>query len=446
MDIKLSVYDKIFRFFISEAGGCVMAVTHDLLFLKTLKGAFKSLGLDSRGFLHRNSMNKAVEEAKSALKIFSEMVFFIEARSEASSNIPAINNLKSFFQSKCKLIVITAETERHNIIYMYEMGADNVIVKPVSINSLIQKVALTLNPNNKLARLVDQARNLLLENKLDEAGKALQSIIKLKPDSAIAFILKGDLARKQKDYAQAEQCYLKACSHSKMFLDPLKRLSELYAETGEISKKLDYLKKLDRLSPLNFQRKVNIGHTYLDLDNHEQAVKYYDEAIRQVQKQALDMVSSTMMQIAGPLEKKAPELGSDYIARAIANKGSSFGREDLWMINEIGMSLRHQGKWEQSVEYYKKGTGIAPMDGGLYYNMGLAFVQGKEYYKALDCFQKAIDFSPDILSQSPSVPYNIARTYHALKRREEALKYVRSALKLDPGFESALKLLSILKQ
>ncbi|WP_035243992.1 tetratricopeptide repeat protein [Desulfonatronovibrio hydrogenovorans] len=441
-DQKLSIYDKIFKFFINDSKGCVMAVTDDALFLKAVKGAYKSQGLDYKSFFAKHDLEKAVAEAKMILNRYKQILFFVEASIEGLSNVLIVKNIKSLFGHKCKLIVITDETERNRIIQMYEMGADNVIVKPVSINSLIQKIALTLNPNNNLGKMVDEAKSLIQLGELDQAEKVAEQILKQKPDSSIAFIIKGDIALAKDKFKDAEDHYIRAGSQSRMYLEPLKRLAELFSRTGDQNKRLEYLKKLDKLSPLNYERKIDIGHTYLLLNVEDKARENFDEAVSQVQKQARDMVSATLMRIAKTIGQERPDLGTEYIAKAIEHKGSSLTREDLWMFNEIGISLRQQGKWEQSIDYYKRGLEISPMDGGLYYNMGMAFAQGKQYYKALENFQKAVDSTPDILDQSVSIPYNIAKVCAALNKYQDAGKYLKKALKIDPDFENAKKLLA----
>ncbi len=441
-NMKLTIYDKIFKHFISESKGCIMAVSQDVLFMKALKGSFKTLGLDYNCVFSKHDLDKAVAEARLLMNRFKEIIFFVEADIDGSSNVFAVKNIKSVFTHKSTIIMITVEAERNKIIQMYEMGADNVIVKPVSINSLIQKIALTLNPNNNLVKLVDKAKAMIFDKRLDEAEQVADEILGQKPDSSIAYILKGDIAKDRNRFQDAEELYIKASSHSKMYLEPLKKLVELYEQIDDLEKRLEYLKKLDKLSPLNYERKIDIGNAYLDMNNEGQARLNFEEAVKQVEKQARDMVSATLVKIAKRVGQKRPDLGSEYIAKAIENKGSNLTREDLWMFNEIGISLRKQGKWEEAIKYYQYGLKISPLDAGLFYNTGMAYAQGRQNYKALEHFQKALSSNPDILKQSATIPYNIARVFIALNNYDEAGRYLKKALEVDPSFESAKKLLA----
>jgi tetratricopeptide (TPR) repeat protein len=333
------------------------------------------------------------------------------------------------------------EVEREYIIQIYEMGADNVIVKPISVNSLIQKLALTLNPDNNWSKKVDECKTLIQMGKLSEAEKITEDFLKQKPDSAIALILKGDISRAKNNFREAEHYYTLASKKNKLYLEPLKKLVELYEQTNELKKKLESLKKLDRLSSLNHHRKIEIGHTHIQLNQEEEGKKYFDQAIKQVQKQATNMLCSAMMEIAQKLKNQRPDLSSQYIARAINTKGNNLSRKDLWMFNEMGVALRQQNRWEEAIEYYKKGLEIAPMDGGLLYNIGMAYAQGKKYYKALEYFKKALENTPEILNESPNIAFNIGKVYFKVNDFQEAQKFLSKAMELDPNFTEAKKLL-----
>ncbi|WP_291323030.1 tetratricopeptide repeat protein [Desulfonatronospira sp.] len=439
---KLTIYEKIVKFFLNEGKGCIIAITQDSLLIKAIKAMYKAMGKDPGSFYHKQSLEKAASDTKSLLARFNQVVFLVEASIDGVSNILHIKNLKNTLGYKCKIVVMTSETERSNIIQMYEMGADNVIVKPVSVNSLLQKIALTINPNNELIKKVDEAKSMLVDNHLDQAEKVAQEILTQKPDSAIAYILKGDIAKKRNQFDLAEKFYLKAAGTSKMYLEPLKKLAELYSDINNLEKKLEYLKKMDKLSPLNHERKIELGDTYLRMDNEDQAKVHFNQAVKQVQKQARDIISATYMQIAKKIREERPDLSSQYVAKALEHKGASLSRDDIWMFNEIGISLRQQGKWQESIGYYKQALKIAPMDGGLYYNVGMAYAQGKEYYRALENFQKAMEVTPELLSQYSSIPFNIAKVYLALQKPDDALKYLKKALEVNPEYQSAKKLMA----
>lgn len=436
-----SIYDQIFRHFFLNMGGGMFLVTPDVTIQRTIKTCFKYLGQEQGYLFIHQGLTTAVAEAEKNIKRFKTIIFFIEAKTEDKNNVLEFSSLKDTFQEKCKLICLTNEVSRDSIVHMYEMGADNVIVKPASVNAIIQKVALTVKPNTDLSQKIEKCKEYLEKGDLEKADEMADKVLEEKPESAAGLMLKGDISFRKNDIAAAEDFYIRAANQNKMYLKPLHKLVELYEAQQDTDNKLKFLKKLDNLSPLNHKRKIKIGETYLDMDEDDEAQRFFDQAVRQVQKQAADMLSAVLMDIARSTRDKRPEMATEFIARAIDAKGDMLNKEDLWMFNEMGINLRQQGKWQKAIEYYQQALKIAPMDGGLYYNIGTAYLQGEHYYRALQNYEKAVDLQPELLDNYPNVPYQIALTHFKMKKIPEAERYVKMALKLNPEMKNARSLL-----
>ena len=437
---KQTQFNTYVKDYITKQHGCFVLISNDLIFYKNLAAALKYLSLDHQLIQRFTNLNKAISQAEKLLKQYKHLTFFIEAYTQGKNNILQFNTIKSLLKDKVKIISLTHETEREYIIQMFEMGSDNVIIKPISINQLIQKIATTVTPGSSWAKKVDECRNLIKQNKLDQAEQIADDFLKQKPDSAIALILKGDIHLQKKEFDKAELYYQRANIKNPIYLEPLQKLVSLYDIMNDFEKKLEVLKKMDALSSVNHQRKIEIGHTYIKLDQEEKGEEYFQQAIKQVRKEAKDMLSHAYMEIAQKVKDERPELCSQYIAKAIETKGSYLTRKDLWMFNEIGISLRRENKWEEAIRYYKRALEFAPMEAGLYYNIGVAYAQGKKFYKAIKNFLKALEINPEIIKETPSIPYNIAISYVEIEHFDEAIKFLNKSLELDPEYEPAKKL------
>ena len=440
-DKNLSIYDQIFRHVFFKTESCLILVSQDVSFQRTIKACFKYLGIETNNFFTHHNLTTAVAEAQKIIKRFTNIIFFIEHHIDEKNNILEFSSLKKSFSGKCKIICLSGEVSRDSIVHIYEMGADNVIIKPASVNSIIQKLALTVKPNNKLSEKIDSCQKNIEKMNLDKADELADSILQEKPDSAAGLMLKGDINFKKNDVQQAENFYIQAAKQNKLYLKPLQKLVTLYEAQNNLEKKLDFLKKLDTLSPLNHNRKIKMGETYLEMDQDDEAQQHFDQAVKQVHKQAANMVSSVLMDIAKSVKDKRPEMATEYMARAIDSKGDMLDKEDLWMFNEMGINLRQQNDWEGAIKYYKQALKIAPMDGGLYYNIGMAYLQGGHNYRALQNFEKAIEINPDLIEKHPAVAYQTAMAHYKLKNYPDTERYLKMALKLDPNMENAKKLL-----
>ncbi|HCO11900.1 MAG TPA: hypothetical protein DIT19_01555 [Desulfonauticus sp.] len=284
-------YDSIVVNFVQKKKGHFILVSDDVLFEKTFLAMLKTLAL-TEDSLTLATLDTLILKVKENIEYGNFPLVILELFLKGNYNIEKIKELKNIFKN-IKIICLTNEIDRDKIAHILEYGADNVIVKPVSINSLIQKIAFTVKSSG-LSKLVDKCKEFIENNNLEEAESIVNKILKIKPDSSIAYILKGDIFKKRNKIKEAEECYLEASKRSKLYLEPLKKLVELHEAIGDLEKKLAYLKRLDKLSPLNYNRKIEIGKTYIDLDKVDEGKEYLDEAVKQIKKYSQEILASTL--------------------------------------------------------------------------------------------------------------------------------------------------------
>ncbi len=434
-----NMLDQIVRYFVNDNGG-FLVISHDSGFVKMFKGCLKSLGINLENLHYYHHNDNFVKKVKSTLKQHKKIILFAEANIEGQNSTLYFKQLKEIFEDKVTIICISTEVNRDFLTLFHELGADNIIVKPVSINSIIEKIAYTIKPNN-LRKLVSKAKEAIEEEKYSSAQLIIDEILKINAESSIAHILLGDISRCKKQYSEAEQNYIKASRNARMYLKPLEKLVELYEETGQEEEKLKVLKKLDKISPLNHDRKIAIGDTYAQLGDTENTKTYYDDALKLVRKNANEMMSHTTMQIGKRLKEVDPDKSLEYMTKAMELKKGSFSKKDLWMFNEIGLNLRKQGKWEEAINQYKQALQVSREDGGVLYNTGMAYLQGKQYFKAIQYIENALECNPDLLKFDANIPYNIALVYYYAQKFPEAQQYAKIARVNDPEHEPAIKLL-----
>jgi len=427
-----------------SGGGMVLAVSDDESFTRLLKYALASLRVDAKN-AYRESANydDAVTFTNKVVgQLTSPLLLFMERRIHRASCLKTIKVLKSFYGERLRIVAVSVEVSREEIILIHEVGADSSLIKPISAKALIEKMAFAIKPNNQLGILLDRAESLIEAGDLEQAEALAAKAFTLKPDCLKGHLLLGDVARKRGDYEAAEKAYLAAARTEKFYIEPFKKLATLCQESGEIDKRLNYLTRLDTLSPLNFERKVEIGETYLAKGEPDKAMGFFEEARRVVGQVAADMLSDSLMEIANTIGENDQEAALRFVTEAIAAKGEAISRDDLWMFNNRGILLRRQGLWKQAVENYEKALAVAPEDAGLLYNLGVAHAEGKDYDTALRIFIRAVKADPNLPRQAPSVAYNIAMAHHRCRNKAEAKAYLTLALERDPDYEPAKRLIA----
>lgn len=437
-------YDQIVKDYFEKEAGHIVLLSKDQSFYNLLRGTlFKFLSI--RG------------SSPDCLCVFSEQTAALsEIQNKSKANIPTmvlvervinnkhttdfILNLKKLF-AECKLILLSYEISEHEIALVYELGIDNIIIKPVSVNSLIQKMAFTIRPHGELNQLMTEGKKLLRQRKYDEVLHVGSKILEIKPNSPAGLMLSGDallgLGRREEAFEALE----KAHEQSHLFMEPIKKLAEFFKGWDD-NEYLKYLKKLDKISPLSAERKYEIGKIYLKRSEIEEADAYFEQAVKCGIKEAQEYVAQIMNGIAESLLDICPDMAEKYYSKMLDFKGKNLNKDDLETFNRLGIAMRKQGKWEEAVQNYMEALKIAPQEGRLYYNIGLAYAEGKEYRKSAESFKQAVMFQEDIHMISVIAARNIAGIFIQTEQFKEARQIIRQALKFFPNDADLRELLN----
>ena len=440
-------FDTIVRNFIQEQGGHIVLVSQDYGFASLLRSLFKTLGLGRTHFFRMEESDRYIDTIKKILERSPDhqVLLFIETNIQGKTFYDQLRMTKQAFGERSKIICLSPEVSNHMTAFAMESGADNMIVKPISMNSLMQKIASTVQPNN-LRKLVSKCENLIDSGDNDQATKLVEQIFARKKNSSIGSMLLGDIARIEKRYSQAEKHYLDASKQAELFLTPLKRLSRLYEETGHQDNLLACLEKLDRLSPMNFERKIELGKIHIEKNDPDKAQQFFDDALATVKHHMTDRVSSVHMEIGKSYEQVNPEAGYEHMNQALEMKKSCMSKEDVWMFNEMGRNLRSRGLWEQAIEQYEKARKVAPDDPQILYNMGMAYAQGKRFDQASTCMDLALESNHDMFASHAVACFNIGMVYRHARKSSKAIRYLKNCLEHDPNHQEARKALQQLEK
>jgi tetratricopeptide (TPR) repeat protein len=421
-----------------------VVATQDSMFLSVLRNTVQkqlAVGDDCiTTVFDENQILKSIKDASTRRK---NVLVFVERVFNNKETAFLIKQIKAAF-GKVKVVILTGEADRQRLVLLHEIGADNFISKPISVNTLIEKIAFTIKPQGKIGKLIDAGKQMLQQGEPDQALKLARRLLEIKPNSAAAYLIMGDAYRGMGKRDKAVQAYEDASEQAPMYMEPLKRLAEYYGELGERENQLDYLEKLDRLSPLNVERKVDMGEIHVDLGNEKRAEELFDNALKQARKEAMSYIEEISSKIGDIYTKTDPERAEKYYREALDAKGDMLDRSDIRTFNMLGIALRKQGRWKDAVSEYHKAMRIAPEDESINYNTAMAWAEGKEYGKALQYLNKALEGSPDFYKQDPTIAYNIGLILSKAGQRKRAKEFLEYALELNPGFESAKRLLNAL--
>lgn len=435
--MKPRPYDDDVREFVAAQRGLLVAASSDALFNKNLRGTLtRHLSVKDDCVINALSIQELQQVIKMYRSRGHRLLVFLERELAGKPTTELIKYVKQD-QPDVLFVVLTTEVEREKLILLHEVGADNIITKPIAPDTLIEKIAFTIKPRGQIGELIDEGKKLLAIGQYEDAAQKALQVLEIKAQSPAGLILQGDAYRGMGRVQQALDSYKLAEKSAKLFLDPLKKLAALHRETGNTTEEIRLLERLDKLSPLNVDRKIEIGNGYIRLGDTKKARVVFDEAIKVATREAMESLSRVSREIAQICLDVAPELSERYLRRTLEAKRGFLDKSDIETFNRLGITLRKQGRWEDAIKEYRQALKISPTDGNLYYNIAMAHMEGSQLLDAYNFLNKALSISPDIYKAGEPVCLNIAAIYRKAGKNELARDYLKRALEFNPDSQKA---------
>ena len=134
------------------------------------------------------------------------IIIFVEREVNRVNTTGFIKKLKQKYPD-LYLVLLTSEVEKSLLIYLHEIGVNNFITKPLSLDTIVEKIAFTIRPPSKLGQLMDKCKDLLSEGHTEQALSTVEEILDMKPNSPAALMLQGDIYKQKGDKESAVQAY-----------------------------------------------------------------------------------------------------------------------------------------------------------------------------------------------------------------------------------------------
>ncbi|MFV0348251.1 MAG: tetratricopeptide repeat protein [Halodesulfovibrio sp.] len=442
MKMKQKQYEGHVVDYVTVSKGYFLIVSEDNNFQSILRGTVqKHLAITEDCMSVVSNPDHILKAIKDTSMRRKSILVFIERTLQGKDMGFLVRQLKNAFDF-VKIIILTGEADRHKLVLLHEIGADNFITKPISINTLIEKIAFTIKPQGKLGQLIDLAKSMVTRGAYDQALKASRKILEIKPNSAAGFLVMGDAFKGLGKLDKAREAYESASDNAQLYLEPLKKLADLHKETGDVDQQLKYLERLDKLSPLNVERKVDMGTIHVELGNEEEAEKLFNSAVNQATREALSYIGEISERIGHVYSQRDPVRAEQYYRRALDAKGDMLEKSDIATFNSLGIALRKQGKWYEATQEYEKALRIAPDDEHLFYNAAMACAEGKQFRTSAEHLESALGINADFPRRDKTIAFNMGVVYMRVGNKNRAKEMLEITLELEPDFAKAREMLS----
>lgn len=427
--------------YVDVQDGLFLVVSDDRLFFQNFRNTFyKELSIPQERIRSVQSTRRALEEIRVYLEYQKKPFLFVECKTDGRSNLPFIEELKTEFPT-LYTIVLMNDVDEKLISRFVEVGTDNFITKPVSINVLVEKIAYTLEPPDAVGKKIREGKERLKKVEFALAYGVARDILKLKPGSPAGLIIMGDALKGLNKREDALKMYLKASENAPMYLEPLKKIVEFHKEDGNIEDALEYLTRIDELSPLNLPRKKELGELNFIQKHLSEAAGFFTEAVDLAETMKLPETVQMAEDYAEKIYLEEPGAAEPLFDKCM--RLAAKHKIDLhWSIyNKHGMALRRQKRWEAAVNAYKEAVRRAPDDETILFNMGMAFVEGKVFDKAAIMFEKALKSNPSFYKSNISAAYIMGQVFMKVNKKSLAITVLKHVQSKDPDYKNVSALL-----
>ena len=105
------------------------------------------------------------------------------------------------------------------------------------------------------------------------------------------------------------------------------------------------------------------------------------------------------------------------------------------------LTIRRNREWSDEVRFYNKEIRFTPANFKAHFNLGLAYFNRKDYFKAEEEFKKVLNFNPNL----SAALFMLGLINEQKKDFKQAIYCYREVLKKDPGFTPAQARLKVLQ-
>ncbi|MBI3795152.1 MAG: tetratricopeptide repeat protein [Nitrospinae bacterium] len=282
------------------------------------------------------------------------------------------------------IMMVTAEADPAQIVRAAEEGINGYLTKPFISKVFEQKIQSILearaNPPAHV-RLLIEADNLLKKGDYDNALLLFEKSLQTK-ETARGMVSVGDIHLMRERFDDALAMYNGAMRLNARFLKAYSKCAELHLKQGDVDAAVELLQKAIAMSPNSPDRLIALGNLYIKQADSESATDAFNKAVKLEPKTGKQIVDELL------------QSGNNGFAETFLKKiGAKIGL-DTYYYNRMGIALRKQGKWKEAVAEYQEAIRLDAKDENVYYNMGKAYQEGKEYTAAIRCLNTALELRP----------------------------------------------------
>lgn len=350
---------------------------------------------------------------------------------------------EAVFSSACRLAVALA-------LFSISFTPVNVSGQEISLTDRIEKAA-----------------TLIGDNRIEEAERQLNSVLRIRPRDAAALDLLGTIRAKQGRLSEAESLFTRAISIDHQLIGAHMNLAYLYLLKGENEKTASELREVLRLDPRNSDASYKLawlllsqgqidegintiaearksqapsaplfallGDAYSRKDNLEKAEESYLLALNEA-----GMNSDALLGLAAIYQRKGDaNTAFLYLGRAKAAIGDS--PDPLYKFALIAVKLQLGA---DAIIALKRAIELRPKEPSYYFALGIAWLTKPDLQEAELVFRQFLKLQPDNAQGQTYLGYILLKE----KSYAEAREWLEKSVKKDAATPETFYYLGLIAQ
>jgi DNA-binding response OmpR family regulator len=346
--------------------------------------------------LHRMKCFEAIEEAVDGEEGWQKLRTEVFHLVIADINMPRLSGIELLKRCRAEddlrsipFLIVSGESVQDVIACVGEWGVFDYVVKPFSYDILKSRVEVVFerlrDPEELLFREVERLKELRFYR---EALKRIEGLeVSTKGLNARWLTVKGECLMALGRMEDAEESLAQALVYSERYLPAHKSSAELQLKQGNVDRAIHFLARADELSPMDMNRKVNLGRLLLQQGRESEGRLFLDRAVKNsspAERAAILLkVAETYME-----NNRFAEAEGLFVKLLKANQ------DDVEAYNRLGIALRRQGKFDEAETYYRMALESHPENPIIFYNLGVLQFSRHQRDKARHSLQQALRLDP----------------------------------------------------
>ena len=237
----------------------------------------------------------------------------------------------------------------------------------IRYNRFLANQYLSKEKQDYIESLHNKGNALYDQGKYQEAKDCYYKILKIDPTFASTLVKKGSDLVTQGKYQEAIEWYDMALSTDPNYISVLNLKGLALYNQGKYQEAIECYDKALIVDPNFFMAKYNKGLALQRLSKEKSSSSY-------------DTMPKGLMP-------------ADWKPLSYSNK--PVPSEETDALNDKGLDLYNQGKYQEAIEYFYKALSIDPNYKYAFYNIGVVFSELGKYQEAIEWYDKALRIDPN---------------------------------------------------